>query len=96
MIFDTAAPPKGLFSRERGGEVVYRCRLCGGENRNTHVPCSLWAAMAMTVGGALRSFEPKGSMGVPVFETHRCPDGSIGIAEIVGFTVDAPPKETET
>lgn len=69
----------------RGGFMVYKCRRCGLEFADSHVPDVLVAAISIMTSGRTPS-----SWGITMGErdSHNCNDKQIGIADLVGFDKD--------
>lgn len=65
-----------------GGVLVYRCRLCGGEERSTRVPDVILATIAVTTR---LGFPPAwGMIDRQMVDSHPCPDGRRGVTDFVG------------
>ena len=63
--------------------LLYKCRLCGGLDKSTHVPHGPIALMAIEGisewPGAWFGVRPTAT------STHICPDGKHGVTDIAGF-----------
>jgi len=67
---------------DKGGVLLYKCRLCGCVERNPHVPDVFTAVGHLAVGLKL----PEKWFGAPacVRHPHFCSDGRIGVADLIG------------
>lgn len=65
------------------GFLVYKCRMCGGLDKSTHVPDGASAALAIVVG--IKSIQ---NWGHSMVQTHRCKDGNIGVTDFIGVELD--------
>lgn len=70
----------------RGGEVVYKCRRCGGESNSMHCP-SIVHTMSMLQRKSKAHDDPPGFV-VYWQDLHRCADGRYGVSDLVGFNPD--------
>jgi hypothetical protein len=70
----------------RGGVLVYKCRMCGGLDKSTHVPACMTALICL-VGGM--DF-PKTWFGRPgeKVTVHICKSGRLGVADLIGAEMD--------
>lgn len=80
---------------------MYRCRLCGNVYNGTHVPDVLrYAGKAITNDVNATLPGPSESMAPHLIETHVCRKTAphipftiaVGIADLIGFTVDPEEK----
>lgn len=71
-----------------GGELLYRCRMCGETFDHFHVPDVLVAAIQilMAPDHVLRvrgcGFFPS------MWDTHYHDDGTVGVADFIGYRKD--------
>jgi hypothetical protein len=73
-------------SKYHGGWLRYRCRLCGEEYQNVHVP-----DVTRAVSAIVYDFPNPWplSAGLPqLIETHYHEDGSYGVSDLIGGVVD--------
>lgn len=69
------------------GVLLYKCRLCGEVSANPHVADAL---RALTLVIFARELPPEwGPLTPQTLTTHRCGDGRIGVADLVGCREDA-------
>jgi hypothetical protein len=71
----------------RGGAMVYRCRLCGIEDRSIHSPSIETTARSLLAAGKATGVEYPAV--TRMTRLHGCGDGRQGIADLVGFEPDA-------
>lgn len=64
------------------GVLVYKCRRCGGLDKNTHVP-NLVQVLAVVSALWPRSPECFGGI-IAVVDVHSCPDGHMGVSDLTG------------
>lgn len=69
----------------RGGMLRYRCRMCGEEYENVHVP-DVWKAVLAIVLGSPEPW-PGGAPLPSLVDPHYHEDGS-GVADLIGGIVD--------
>lgn len=70
-----------------GGFLVYKCRRCGGEVRNTHVPDGVTVLYYLLFGYDIPSHWWRTPL--PHKESiHHCKDGSLGVADLIGVEID--------
>lgn len=68
--------------------VVYKCRLCGKTDESSTIGATRLKLLQLmhevdTTGDAYLS--PTDGIGVHKVQTHFCKDGSMGIADFIGF-----------
>ena len=68
--------------------VVYKCRLCGETDETSTLGATRLKLLQLmyevdTTGDAYLS--PTDGLGVHKVSQHRCKDGSMGIADFIGF-----------
>lgn len=79
-------PPTNLY--KDGGQLRYRCRMCGEEfTECTHVPSVHLALLAIV--GHLDDPWPGGMPMPRLNEIHHHKDGTIGVADLLGGKLDA-------
>lgn len=71
--------------------VVYKCRLCGKTDESSTIGATRLKLLQMmhevdTTGDAYLS--PTDGLGVHKVQTHFCKDGSMGLADFIGFRFD--------
>lgn len=71
-----------------GGRLLYKCRLCGEIVDNIHVPDVSLAVVLLEVRGNLYDMDWGGT--ATTTTTHRCKNGDIGIADLIGGREDPP------
>jgi hypothetical protein len=70
----------------KGGMLRYKCRMCGEEFQNTHVP-----DVSRAVSAIVYDFPnpwPNGGVLPSLIETHYHKDG-FGVADLIGGVIDA-------
>jgi len=72
--------------KNKGGMLRYKCRMCGEEFGETHVPDVQTAIIHLTVGIPL----PWGGVPAHLLEIHSHEDG-LGVADLIGGVEDAKP-----
>lgn len=75
----------------KGGLLIYKCRLCGGEAKHMHVPDVLGALVSIEMNG--RTPGRWGAMTAYPTDIHNCPDGRLGVSDLQGGEPDATPDE---
>lgn len=65
--------------------MIYRCRLCGREDRSGHCPSILDTSTAIIAHG--RTDRDKGII-FHMHELHSCADGRFGVSDLLGFDPD--------
>lgn len=74
-----------MIPLQKGGDLLYKCRLCGQEDRSGHCPSILDASTAILGHGRT----PR-DMGIifKMQELHSCADGRYGVSDLIGFEPD--------
>lgn len=69
-----------------GGDLLYRCRLCGTLHRSSHAPDVGLAVVYGITGSTPREW------GIPVtmHSVHHCGNGRVGISDFLGAEEDKP------
>lgn len=75
------------MSTREPARAQYLCRRCKSAYLAEHVPDANSAAWAMAVRGVI-SDDWEGRELITPQDCHRCPDGAIGISDLVGFIPD--------
>lgn len=70
----------------KGGLLIYKCRLCGGEAKHTHVPDLLLALVTIRMNG--QTPDAWGAMTAESTDLHPCPDGRLGVSDLQGGVYD--------
>jgi hypothetical protein len=77
-------------NRFEGGTLEYKCRRCGEIERGTHAPSVATAVVSIVINGR----DPwGGGITARMQGTHACPDGGVGVTDLVGGTRDKPEPE---
>lgn len=72
---------------KEAGYIVYKCRLCGKEVEDLHAPDGLIFLIAATLDMQNNKFG-RTINGRDMFTLHWHEDGSIGVADLIGFRPD--------
>lgn len=67
-----------------GGDLLYRCRLCGAVHRPAHAPHSLLAV----VYGICDETPADWGSSVKMLHVHACADGVTGVSDFIGSIED--------
>lgn len=70
----------------KGGMLHYRCRMCGEEFQNTHVPDVPRAISAIVYG--FPNPWPNGGVLPHLVEPHYHKDDGYGVADLIGGIID--------
>lgn len=72
----------------KSGLLVYKCRRCGEEVKDTHVPDSTLALLSILRGWDL----PKewGAIIPQTTDIHECKDKNLGVCDLIGCELDKP------
>ena len=65
------------------GFLIYRCRRCGEEVRNTHVPLVLTAVTLLQAGKQLPESWGPMSKSVSLIGVHECSSGGYGVTDLI-------------
>lgn len=69
----------------RGGVLIYQCRLCGKQDRSTHVPDIIAGMAYLNIEGRT----PKEwGMVARMTTVHACRPGVTGVGELIGAEQD--------
>lgn len=71
----------------KGGLIVYRCRRCGAEIKEIHVP-QLQKAIVFILTDLPWPEDWEGGIKPDRTEFHLCGDGNIGIMDLLGGEFD--------
>jgi len=68
------------------GYLIYKCRKCGGINKNIHVPDVINALTCITADLPL----PKnwGAIIPKMTDIHCCSENELGVADLIGTEAD--------
>ena len=66
------------------GRLEYKCRRCGAVARDTGVPNVGIAVSSVVVNGRT----PWPGMSASITDCHSCPDGGVGISDLIGGIAD--------
>lgn len=67
-----------------GGDLLYRCRLCGEIDRSTHAPDFGLAV----VYGITKSTPREWGGEVQMLDIHHCKNGRVGVSDFIGAEPD--------
>ena len=70
-----------------GGYFIFKCRLCGGFDESVHAPDIRYAVLCIARGFSL-PYDWFGKVMANKSSIHTCPDGRIGITDLVGGRLD--------
>ena len=68
----------------KGGYLIYKCRLCDGIVKNTHVPDGVIALISLIHGDELPWVGAQPSM----LTLHSCNSKQTGVADFIGVEYD--------
>lgn len=70
----------------RLGVLVYQCRLCGKQDRSTHVPNTTVAIASILTDG--ETPQAWGGVTMGLHDAHHCRPGVTGISDLIGAEED--------
>lgn len=73
-------------NEDKGGMLRYKCRMCGEEFQNTHVP-DVGRAIAALIHGWPNPW-PLSGIWANTVEPHYHKDGGYGVADLIGGVPD--------
>lgn len=72
------------IEKNKGGFLLYKCRICGGIEKKTHAPDGLIALIHLINGDKL----PWEGVQPYMLTLHTCNKKSTGIADLIGVEYD--------